>query len=113
MTRTEPNVAKLPGDRNKPLVYISYLEMAPWNWVIPEIEQYGIFKMIGTRLLQRAVTQSLEEGFGGRVGLHSLLQAESFYSKHGMTRLGIEEGGEQLSYFEFSRDAAEKFLRAC
>ena len=65
------HVARLGADKGKPLIYIDFIEIAPWNWVIPEIGQRGRFRALGSTLFRRAVKLSEEEGFHGRVGLHA------------------------------------------
>lgn len=74
----------------KPLVYVEYLEVAPWNRNdAGTTPRYG---GVGTALLLAAVALSFEEGFKGRTGLHSLPQADSFYrDRCGMTDLGPDE----------------------
>lgn len=102
--------ADLDDDRGKPVLYIEYLEAAPWNWDCPELSQQKRYRGIGTTLFQKAVEQSSEQGFHGRIGLHALPQAESFYQQAcGMTRFGKDPDKEGLVYFELSRaDAAER-----
>ena len=54
---------------------------------------------------------SVDEGFHGRVGLHSLPQAEEFYEqKCGMTRIGVDPDYESLSYFELTQERAAEIL---
>jgi hypothetical protein len=59
-----------------------------------------------------AATQlSIEEGLKGRVGLHSLPAAESFYEQSlGMSALGRDPQKQNLMYFEFSSEQASAFL---
>ena len=38
LTKTAPYSARLPEDKGKPLVYVDYLETAPWNWRVKFIE---------------------------------------------------------------------------
>ena len=110
MTRTASYFARLKADRGKPLVYLDFLEIAPWNWVIHEINHLGLFKTIGLQLFWRAILQSLDEGFKGRVGLHSLPKAEDFYRKCGMVEVGYDAAKQDLMYFELTQEGAEKFL---
>ena len=112
MTKTTPYVARLDADRGRPLLYIDYLEVAPWNWRIPEIARDGQFRGIGSVLFWHAVQQSREEGFHGRVGLHALPQAEAFYEVgcH-MTPIGRDAAKQDLHYFELSQERAERFFR--
>ncbi|MCE9556629.1 MAG: GNAT family N-acetyltransferase [Planctomycetes bacterium] len=110
LTKTASYVARL--DRGKPLVYIDYLESAPWNWNIPELGQSGQFRGIGSALLYVAIMQSKQEEFHGRVGLHALPQAESFYlDVCRMTTFGPDPHKQNLLYFELSQAEAEAHLR--
>jgi len=112
LTKAGTHFARLDGDRGRPLVYIDFLEVAPWNWTVPEIGQAQRYAMVGARLFERAVAQSKAEGLGGRVGLHALPQSESFYSGAcGMTPLGCDEAFEDLMYFELSRENADTILK--
>src|SRR5262249_5643388 len=69
MVKVAGKEARLDPDAGKPLVYIDYLEAAPWN-VIPLVEapQYA---GVGMVLMRTAVQLSYDEGFHGRVGLHA------------------------------------------
>jgi hypothetical protein len=112
LTETASYSAKLAPDQGKPLVYIDFLEVAPWNWVIPEIGRSGRFRAVGSTLFWRAVKQSEEEGFQGRVGLHALPQAVPFYERAcGMTPLGSDASKQNLLYMELSRQQAVKILQ--
>jgi len=98
-------------DKGKPVVYIDFVESAPWNWDLRAIGRMPRFKGIGSLLIRESIEQSLREGFHGRVGLHALPQAEAFYgSVCGMTRLEADQDKEGLVYFEFTRQQATKFL---
>ncbi len=110
ITKTQPYQARLAGDRGKPLVYVDFLEVAPWNWPIPQLQQRARFKACGSVLLRQAVAQSRREGFHGRLGLHALPQAESYYERCGMTRVAVDAAKEDLVYFEFGRSEAQQFL---
>lgn len=110
MTKTVPYVARHPGDRGMPIVYVDYVESAPWNWHIPALTPLRPrFKGSGTLLIREAVLQSCREGFHGRVCLHALPQAEPFYEHCGMTRFGPDSNKQNLSYFEFNREQALRF----
>lgn len=110
LTKTAPFVSML--EKGKPLVYIDYLESAPWNWNIPELGQASEYRGVGSVLFYMAVSQSRQEGYRGRVGLHALPQAESFYAGNvcRMTRIGPDPNKQNLPYYELSREAAEKHL---
>ena len=106
-------MARLDADRGQPLIYIDYLETAPRNWDIPEIGHKGAFRGIGSLLLWEAVRQSREEGFHGRIGLHSLPQAEGFYRQAcRMTPFGGDAAKQNLLYFELSRQQAAELFQA-
>lgn len=111
LIKSGTHFSRLGEARGRPLVYIDFLEVAPWNWTIPGLGQFGRFGLIGPRLFERAVRQSWEEGFEGRIALHSLPQSEGFYRDScRMTPLGADEDHEGLTYFELSRDNAQRIL---
>lgn len=85
-----------PGKR---LVYIDGLVSAPWNR--EDIQSPPKLKGVGSALLMFARNRSLELGYEGRVGLHSLPGAEDFYDSRGMTDLGTDENYEDMVYFEY------------
>lgn len=93
--------SRIPSSLGKPLVYLDYIEVAPWNWNIAEIGHDGEFGACGSILFDRVEQQSRDEGFKGRVGLHALPQAEEFYSQScGMTVVGRDAAKQGLMYFE-------------
>ena len=101
--------ARAPDEVGKPLVYIDYLEAAPWNR--PELGSPARLRGVGTALITASVTLSFDEGFKGRIGLHSLPQADAFYrDRCGMTDLGPDPAYQNLRYFEFTPGQAGKFL---
>lgn len=100
--------ARIDGQVGKPLVYVQYLECAPWNR--PDCGQAKRFRGVGRGLLAEAVRLSVREEFKGRTGLHSLPQADTFYRQWGMTDFGPDPRQYGLRYFEFSPDAASTFL---
>jgi hypothetical protein len=103
--------ARLAPDAGLPLVYVDYLEAAPWN--AREYVATPRLKGIGTRLLEAAVLRSQYETFGGRVGLHALPQSEAFYAGAcGMCSLGPDPTYHDLRYFEFTADAAAAFVKS-
>lgn len=103
-----PQHSRLSGE---PLVYVDYLESAPWNLRLPTVAPR--FMGIGTVLVAEAVHLSLDSGFEGRVGLHSLPQAEAFYkSRCQMTELGQDGQYFDLTYFEFTGQQAIEWLTA-
>lgn len=108
MLSTIHQSSQLPGQNGKPVIYVEYLEVAPWNLVL-FTENYR-FAGVGSSLLEAAVLFSDQEGCSGRLALHSLPQAEGFYRQH-MTDLGAQPPpGETLIYFEMSTEQAKTFL---
>lgn len=100
--------AREPSQARKPLIYVEYLEVAPWNR--PELGSTPRLRGVGSALLTAAVALSREEGFKGRVGLHSLPQADAFYRRCGMTDLGPDAAYQNLRYFEMTVAQAHTFL---
>ncbi len=97
-----------PSQAGRPLVYLDYLEVAPWNR--PELGITPRLRGTGSALVTAAIALSDEEGFKGRIGLHSLPQADSFYRKIGMTDLGHDPAYQNLRYFEMTAEQAHAFL---
>jgi len=97
-----------PSQAGKPLVYLDYIEVAPWNR--PELGRPPRLRGVGSALLTAAVALSDEEGFKGRIGLHSLPQADAFYARIGMTDLGQDAAYQNLRYFEMTAARAQAFL---
>ncbi|GAA6614790.1 GNAT family N-acetyltransferase [Scytonema sp. NUACC26] len=83
----------------KRLVYIYYIATAPLNRKI--IQNPPKLQGIGTSLLLSTRERSLELGYEGRVGLHSLPGYEKFYDNRGMYDLGPDEDLDELVYFEY------------
>lgn len=104
--------AKHPDQKNTSIVYISFLSTAPWN--DHEIVPTPSYRGCGTILLNEAVAHSADLGYKGRVGLHSLPQAETFYrDRCRMADLGLDPdpGHQGLRYFEFTKTSAQDFLK--
>ncbi len=104
---------RLPEQEGKALVYVDYLEVAPWNLkvlmtALGEKVRYG---GIGSRLIEAAVRKSLEEECKGRLGLHSLPITEQFYSRVcAMTPVGRDSAKQNLLWLEYTPQQAENFL---
>jgi len=93
---------QLHGSRlkeGKRLIYVDGVASAPWNRQF--IQRPPKLKGVGTALLVFARTRSIELGYEGRVGLHSLPGAEEFYENQGMINLGEDEDYDDLIYFEY------------
>lgn len=102
--------ARLAPDIGKPLVYVDFVETAPWN--SKEFTSSPVYKGVGVRLIQAAARLSIEESFAGRVGLHSLGQSSSFYvNACEMTSLGPDVNYSDLEYFELTVAKATELLK--
>lgn len=97
--------------RGRELVYVDYVESAPWNIDFPDITQRPDLTGVGRQLMEAAVRLSRAMDFDGRIGLHSLEQAEGVYRHWGMTDLNLDMGYANLRYFEMSEIQANTFLR--
>ncbi len=104
--------AKLPPDQRKPLVYLEFIETAPDCWPEKLTSVAPEFAGCGVQMLRQVVFESLDEGFHGRVGLHSLDQSRSFYERHGMSFVEVDTNKENLAYYEFTKETAAAFLRS-
>lgn len=94
-------------ESGKPLLYIDFIEVAPWNWTIRELGKKREFGGCGKILFRRLLKKSFDEGFKGRVGCHALPQAESFYEGDcRMQRFGPDSKKENLVYFELDAEEA-------
>lgn len=109
LLETDGKFGRLPGQTGRPLVHVVFLATAPWN--LPAIVQRPRFRGVGTILLRAAVEMSLDLGFKGRIGLHSLPQSEAFYASLGMIGMGQDPDKENLTYFEMAPAQAEAFIR--
>lgn len=99
-------LTRLFPDWDKPILYISYIENAPHN--IYDKQFFGI----GEQLYRFAIYHSIKTGSEGRVGLHSLPQAEDFYEeKCGMTRMRADSSYQNLVYFESTKIQSQVFLK--
>ena len=68
-----PRRSRISGE---PLLYVDYLESAPWNLRLPLVQPR--FMGVGTVLIAEAIHLSVDSQLQGRIGLHSLPQAEEF-----------------------------------
>jgi len=90
------------------ILYLDFLEVAPWN-----LKHYSLrprFSVVGSRLLAETILISREMGLGGRVGLHSLPQAEGFYADCMMQDFGLDRTYLRLHYFEYTEEAADAWI---
>ena len=104
---------RLPEQSGQPLVYVDYLAAAPWNdaVMLARIAEKPRFSRVGSVLLQGAVHLSVRNGCHGRIGLHGLPQAVTFYRERcGMTNLGVDAAYEGLPYFEMTPEQAARLV---
>ncbi len=100
---------RLPSQHNLHLVYIDLLATAPWNR--PRLTSQPMYRGVGNVLMLEAILHSHAEGFGGRIGLHSLPNAEEFYRvEWQMEALGPDPAYGGLTYFEMTTKRATEFV---
>jgi hypothetical protein len=100
--------ARLDLDKGKPLVYVDFIETAPWN--AKEFTSSPVYKGIGIRLIQAAARLSIDESFAGRVGLQTLPQSAGFYANAcEMTTLGLDSNN--LEYLELTAAKAAVLIK--
>ena len=110
MLDTASKTSKVPPDQGKPVVYVDYLESAPWN-VRPLVDE-PLFSGTGVVLMRAAIQFSIDEGFHGRVSLHALPQSEAFYRDKCMMQFcGNDPNYQNLPYYELTRDLSAKFVQ--
>lgn len=102
----EAHRARLPVQLGKPLVYLDYMETAPWN--LSAYNPNPPFAGVGTRFLAASVEISAEEEYAGRIGLHSLPSSAPFYRGRGLVELGDDPAKQNLAYFEADTEIAER-----
>lgn len=100
---------RIDSQKGQHLVYVNFVENAPWNRA--ELFDPPRYRGVGSILIRAAVTLSDEWEFHGRIGLHSLPQANGFYANScGMTDLGTDSDYEGLRYFEMTPEQARAFI---
>lgn len=88
-----------------PLVYLDYMAVAPEN----RDRESGPRQLrgCGSEILRLARYRSRQLGYEGRVGLHSLSTAESFYVAQGMRRWEPMQEDDGYVYFEWPTQVVE------
>lgn len=108
MLTNDISSARLPEQFGKPLVYVQFVATAPWNR--PELQNPPKFRGVGRIFILAAIQASLDTGYKGRLGLHSLPKAEGFYrDKCGFTILGPDSSHQNLTYYEMTEKQANSF----
>ncbi len=101
-------IARLLEQAGKDLIYVEFLATAPWNR--KGLTSEPRYQGVGRLLIAVAVELSFQEEFKGRVGLHSLPNADGFYHRVcGMTDLGPDSTYQNLRYFEMTQEQANAF----
>jgi hypothetical protein len=102
--------ARMQIQFGKHLAYVEFISTAPWNR--PQLVAEPIFRGVGHTLVRTAIEVSKAESFHGRIGLHSLPQANRFYRDVcGMTEVGPDPKYDGLVYFEMTESQAAAFCR--
>ena len=105
--------SRLSGQEGKPVVYVDYLETAPWNVksLMTALGAKPEYSAVGTRLIEAAVRRSIAEGFRGRVALHSVPGSERFYLEVcGMAAVEPDSAKQNLLWCEFTPEQARAFI---
>lgn len=92
------------------ILCIERLATHPGNRGAPSGTFSTQYKLVGDNLMRWAVELAFELGLSGRVGLHALPEARSWYRRLGMTRIR-KAAKDGMEYFEFSPEAAREFLK--
>ncbi len=78
-------------------IYVDFVASAPLK--SPSVVENARYGLVGRVLIATAVQVSIEEGFRGRMGLHALPQAETFYAqKCGMMDIGGDSNKQGLRF---------------
>lgn len=88
--------------------YIELLATAPWNR--PKFVSTPRYKGVGRILLGTAISLSVELGFKGRIGLHSLPQSERWYRNEAGFTDGGYDSAKTMQYFEMTGAQAAAFI---
>lgn len=101
---------RIDSQTGQHLVYVKYVENAPWNR--PGLLISPRYRGVGSILIRAGIALSVDMGFHGRIGLHSLPQANNFYAQTcGMMDLGPDLDYENLHYFEMTPQQARAFVK--
>lgn len=100
--------ARLDPHKGRELVYIELLAAAPWNRHLTVANPK--YKGAGRILIATAISLSVEEGFEGRIGLHSLAQSESWYRDEARFTDVEYDHLKKMRYFEMTAAQAAAFV---
>ena len=107
VSESADKVCRIESQRGRPMVYVDYVESAPWN--LAKLVPAPRFGGVGSVLLAAAIQQSRDEEFRGRIGLHALPEVEGWYRRCGMTELGPDPDYYGLKYYEMTPEQANDF----
>ena len=100
--------ARLDSQKGRDLVYVELLATAPWNRRTHS--QGAKYRGVGPLLIATAIRFSFDQGFNGRIGLHSLATSESWYRDVlRLTDCGYDSG-KKMRYFEMTDEQATAFF---
>lgn len=100
--------ARVGPAAGRELAYVELLATAPWNR--PKFVPTPKYKGVGLILVATAISLSADQGFKGRIGLHSLPQSVEWYVETGaFTDCGFDPD-KKMRYFEMTESQAAAFL---
>jgi hypothetical protein len=103
-------LARLPEQAGQLLIYLAYVESAPWN--LREYCEKPRFGAVGAVLFKAAIEFSNRLGFEGRIGLHALPRVENYYEKRcKMRKCYADQNYGGLVYFESTPEDSLAFLK--
>jgi hypothetical protein len=99
--------ARLPSQFGKPIVYIEFLATAPWNR--PEFRCPPKYRGCGRVFILAAIQTSIDAGYKGRIGLHSLALGKfvALWRRNrgwNAEKLAAHAGIDTAEVFEIERD---------
>lgn len=95
-----PYPSRKSGVQPQFIGYVEYVESAPWNLSI-YAGANARFGGVGESLIAAARQASLENGWEGRLGLHSLPEARGFYESLGFEKQCFDPV-EKLDFYELT-----------
>ncbi|MBO3462571.1 hypothetical protein G7B40_020360 [Aetokthonos hydrillicola Thurmond2011] len=102
-------------EEGKNLIYLTLVTVAPWNRASNQGKRN--YKEVGTSLVKFAISHSFRLGFEGRIALHSIKYAESFFEKmpfwdggYDLFFWGDNDNSSRFKYLEMSADEAELIM---
>jgi hypothetical protein len=106
LVRAQHTVRCDAGQRG-PLLYVGFLEVAPWN---KEDAVPRVLRGVGPTMLRLACYLSAAQGCNGRIGLHSVEAAEGFYRRLGFCSHDCPNEYNEL-YLELDEVGAAALLK--